>query len=237
MCLTRASRSCVSSSPPGRPSHTQLAEGVRRENCIAAYDRHGRAGELAFDSGANAVRAPPCPSASLCIHRLPLGLARSVIRATCSRFHRRGPSGRRSRSCTAAGTETAENDDDRTSARLPGTAPACEGTGRPRTTRTLSVQGGRGSRVAAQHTLTCTSVSHGALPLLCPQQLSTARAENSMPGISPPGGSARSRQPARRDPGWVARPIISTTRRDTALREVRPCCAHTAGPLVWCLSL
>ena len=44
------------------------------------------------------------------------------------------PSGRRPRSRTAAGTETEHNDDhDDCSARLPGAAPASEGTDRPRT--------------------------------------------------------------------------------------------------------
>eukprot|EP00966_Prymnesium_polylepis_P036864 855150-Prymnesium_polylepis.1 len=43
--------------------------------------------KLAFEPCANVVRAPPCPS--LCVHRLPLALARSVPRATCSRFHHR----------------------------------------------------------------------------------------------------------------------------------------------------
>jgi hypothetical protein len=124
------------------------------------------------------VRAPPCRS--LCVHRLPLALARSVIRATCSRFHRRAAADlvpaqllARRRSTTTT-TTTAR--------------PGCRAL-RPHPREPIDLepdsQGAGWARVAAQHTFTCTSVSHGALPLL-PQQLSRRRAENSTPNISPP---------------------------------------------------
>ena len=171
---TPASRSCASS-PPGRPSdHGQLAEGVREVHCL---DRDGRAGESSFEPCANAVRDPPCPS--LCIHRLPLALARSVTRTTCCGFHRRTaaadlvPAQLLARRPPRTTTTTAR--------------PGCRArrphvSGRAYSNRALRVQGGHGSLPS---TLTCTSVSHGAL-LLLPQQLSTAQAENSTPNISPP---------------------------------------------------
>jgi hypothetical protein len=77
--------------PPADPgpylNHGQHPEGVRE---VPRVDRANRAGVLAFETRANAVRAPPLPitvrsrpAAS------PLGLARSVTRATCSPVHRR----------------------------------------------------------------------------------------------------------------------------------------------------
>eukprot|EP00966_Prymnesium_polylepis_P228261 5282853-Prymnesium_polylepis.1 len=57
--------------------------------------------------------------------------------------------------------------------------------------------------------------SRCAAPLV-PQQLSTARAENSTPNISPP--SARSRRTAHRGQGWTTRPIVRA-RRGAAFRE------------------
>eukprot|EP00966_Prymnesium_polylepis_P114070 2636284-Prymnesium_polylepis.1 len=65
-----------------------------------------------------------------------------------------------------------------------------------------------------------------------PQQLSSVRAENSMPGIS--SSRPRSRWPAHRDQGWATIPIASTTRRGATFREVRS--ATAAGLLVWCLT-
>ena len=204
-----------------RPSdHGQHPEGVRE---VPRLDRDDRAGKLAFDPCANAVRAPSCPSR--CVHCPSLALARSVTRAAFSWFHRR----------TAAA--------DLVPAQMLARRP-------PRTTTTTARPGYRalrphvreptdsnrtlrGRRGSLPSTLSPASVSPCAAPL-CPKQLSPRRAENSMPNISPP--SARTRRTARRDQGWVARPIVRA-RRDTAFREVRPCCPHMAGPLVWCLSL
>ena len=184
-----------------RPSdHGQHPEGVRE---VPRLDRDDRAGKLAFDPCANAVRAPSCPSR--CVHCPSLALARSVTRAAFSWFHRR----------TAAA--------DLVPAQMLARRP-------PRTTTTTARPGYRalrphvreptdsnrtlrGRRGSLPSTLSPASVSPCAAPL-CPKQLSPRRAENSMPNISPP--SARTRRTARRDQGWVARPIVRA-RRDTAL--------------------
>eukprot|EP00966_Prymnesium_polylepis_P303587 7013078-Prymnesium_polylepis.1 len=54
------------------------------EKCLASIVQVSPSSERC----ANAVRAPTVPP-SRCVHRLPLALAHSVLRATCSRFPRR----------------------------------------------------------------------------------------------------------------------------------------------------
>ena len=126
-----------------------------------------------------------------------------------------------------AGTHTeTDNDHDDCSARLPGAALTCarEATD---SNRTLRVQGGRGSLPSTRspappfHRALCPSRSQAALYGSGREQHAehiSVQREMTADSASGP------------DQGWIARPIVSTTRRDTALREERQRLRRRAVP-------